>query len=120
MLSHNFAPFFSPQIIIMVMIFHMTVRTYTMILKPHLAAWRSWRRLKLRLHSSFTGASSGPGATYRAEDLSAVSTEKSPHTPVMLKEVLQYLDVQPAQVRFLMSLIKFMSVCLKVLFKYVK
>uniref|UniRef100_A0A3Q0RDD0 12S rRNA N(4)-cytidine methyltransferase METTL15 n=1 Tax=Amphilophus citrinellus TaxID=61819 RepID=A0A3Q0RDD0_AMPCI len=82
----------------MIMIFHTTVRSYSMIQKPHLAAWRAWRRLKLRLHSSFVGASSGPGPVDRSEDPSAASAEKSPHTPVMLKEVLQYLDIKPAQV----------------------
>ncbi|XP_005724319.1 12S rRNA N(4)-cytidine methyltransferase METTL15 [Pundamilia nyererei] len=80
------------------MIFHMTVRSYPMMQKTHLAARRAWRRLRPRLNSCFVGASSGPGHEDRSEDLSAVSAEKPPHTPVMLKEVLQYLDIQPAQV----------------------
>ncbi|XP_003445738.1 12S rRNA N(4)-cytidine methyltransferase METTL15 [Oreochromis niloticus] len=81
----------------MIMIFHMTVRSYPMR-KTHLAAWRAWRRLRPRFYSSFVGASSGPGPGDGSEDPSAVSAEKPPHTPVMLKEVLQYLDIQPAQV----------------------
>ncbi|CAI5645289.1 unnamed protein product [Oreochromis niloticus] len=81
----------------MIMIFHMTVRSYPMR-KTHLAAWRAWRRLRPRFHSSFVGASSGPGPGDGSQDPSAVSAEKPPHTPVMLKEVLQYLDIQPAQV----------------------
>ncbi|XP_006780324.1 probable methyltransferase-like protein 15 isoform X1 [Neolamprologus brichardi] len=86
------------MIIITIMIFHMTVRSYPMMRKTHLAARRAWRRLRPRLNSCFVGASSGPGHEDRSEDPSAVSAEKPPHTPVMLKEVLQYLDIQPAQV----------------------
>lgn len=93
----------------------MTVRSYPMMRKTHLAARRAWRSLRPRLNSCFVGASSGPGHEDRSEDPSAVSAEKPPHTPVMLKEVLQYLDIQPAQVQFLVSLIKFMSVCLTIL-----
>ncbi|KAK9542853.1 hypothetical protein VZT92_000679 [Zoarces viviparus] len=35
---------------------------------------------------------------FQSEELSSVLTQKPPHTPVMLKEVLHYLDVQPGQV----------------------
>lgn len=54
----------------------------------------------MSLHSSSVCASSGSGVKPLdgSEDLSSVSTEKPPHTPVMLKEVLHYLDVQPGQV----------------------
>lgn len=44
------------------------------------------------------GASSGPGSLGRSEKLSSVPTEKPLHTPVMLKEVLHFLDIQPGQV----------------------
>ncbi|XP_012772351.3 12S rRNA N(4)-cytidine methyltransferase METTL15 isoform X3 [Maylandia zebra] len=76
------------MIIITIMIFHMTVRSYPMMRKTHLAARRAWRRLRPRLNSCFVGASSGPGHEDRSEDPSAVSAEKPPHMPVMLKEVV--------------------------------
>ncbi|XP_042349643.1 probable methyltransferase-like protein 15 [Plectropomus leopardus] len=80
------------------MVFHMAVRSNPILRKTNLAVCRAWRSWKLRLNSSTTCASSGPGSLDRAEELSSVSTEKPPHTPVMLKEVLQYLDIQPGQV----------------------
>ncbi|XP_054901213.1 probable methyltransferase-like protein 15 [Poeciliopsis prolifica] len=69
-----------------------------MIWKTNPAARRAWRSLMLRLHSATAGLSSGPGFRDRSDGLSCVSAEKPPHMPVMLKEVLHYLDVQPAQV----------------------
>lgn len=91
---------FSPEISIRIMIFHMSVRSNPMLRKTNLAVWRAWRSWKLSLHSSTVCASSGPGPgpLDRSEELSPVSTEKPPHTPVMLKEVLQYLDIQLGQV----------------------
>lgn len=50
------------------------------------------------MHSPTAGASSGPGSRERSEELSSVLTEKPPHSPVMLKEVLHYLDIQAGQV----------------------
>ncbi|XP_072236815.1 12S rRNA N4-methylcytidine (m4C) methyltransferase [Leuresthes tenuis] len=76
------------------MVFHAN----PVIRKTNLAAWRAWRTFMFGLHSSAVGLSSGPCATDRSEELSAVSSEKPPHTPVMVKEVLHYLDIQPAQV----------------------
>ena len=76
------------------MVFHAN----PVIRKTNLAAWRAWRTFTFGLHSSAVGLSSGPGATDRSEELSAVSSEKPPHAPVMVKEVLHYLDIQPAQV----------------------
>ncbi|XP_029317801.1 12S rRNA N(4)-cytidine methyltransferase METTL15 [Cottoperca gobio] len=80
------------------MVFHMSLRSNPMLRKTHLAVWRTWRSCKLSLHSSTVCASSGPGPVDRSEELSPVSAEKPPHTPVMLKEVLHYLDIQPGQV----------------------
>ncbi|XP_023280173.1 probable methyltransferase-like protein 15 [Seriola lalandi dorsalis] len=80
------------------MIFHMSLRSNPMLRKTNLAVWRAWQSWKLGLHTSTVGASPGPGPWERSEALSSVSTEKPPHTPVMLKEVLQYLDIQPGQV----------------------
>ncbi|XP_026176344.1 12S rRNA N(4)-cytidine methyltransferase METTL15 isoform X2 [Mastacembelus armatus] len=79
------------------MIFHASVRSNQMLRKTNLAVWKAWRSWKLSLHSSTVGASSGPGPLDRTENAS-VSVEKPPHTPVMLKEVLHFLDIQPAQV----------------------
>lgn len=52
----------------------------------------------LSLHSSAVSASLGPGSLDKSKEVSSVSAETRPHTPVMLKEVLHYLDIQPAQV----------------------
>ncbi|XP_029000485.1 probable methyltransferase-like protein 15 [Betta splendens] len=79
------------------MIFHMCARSNLLLRKEHLAVWRAWRPWKLQ-HSSGVCASSGPGPQDRSEDLSSVSPEKPLHTPVMLKEVLHFLDIQPGQV----------------------
>lgn len=81
------------------MIFHIPVHSSSVIQKTNLVLWRSWgtwRTLRLSLHSSVAAASSAPGPMDRPQEPS--STEKPPHTPVMLKEVLHYLDIQPAQV----------------------
>uniref|UniRef100_A0A3Q1F0B5 12S rRNA N(4)-cytidine methyltransferase METTL15 n=1 Tax=Acanthochromis polyacanthus TaxID=80966 RepID=A0A3Q1F0B5_9TELE len=80
------------------MIFHMPMHSNPVLQRTSLAVWRAWRTLKLRLHSSVAGASSGPGSLDRSEELSVAPNKNPPHTPVMLKEVLHYLDVQPAQV----------------------
>ncbi|XP_058485020.1 probable methyltransferase-like protein 15 [Solea solea] len=69
-----------------------------MLRKSGLTVWRLWRSWKLSLNWSAVRASSGPGASDRSEEMSPVSTEKPPHIPVMLKEVLHYLDLQPGQV----------------------
>uniref|UniRef100_A0AAQ4P6R2 12S rRNA N(4)-cytidine methyltransferase METTL15 n=1 Tax=Gasterosteus aculeatus aculeatus TaxID=481459 RepID=A0AAQ4P6R2_GASAC len=69
-----------------------------MLWKTNRAVWRAWRSWKSSPHSSTACASSGPGPLDRSEELSSVLTPKPPHTPVMLKEVLHYLDVQPGQV----------------------
>lgn len=92
-----------------------------MLRKTNLAVWRAWRSWKLSLHSSTVCASSGPGLSDRSEELSSVSSEKPPpHTPVMLKEVLHYLDIQPGQVRvhlcYVCKLSERKSVSLNVLF----
>lgn len=77
--------------------------------------WRAWRLWKL-LHSSVVCASSGAGPMDRSEELSSVSTEKPLHTPVMLKEVLHYLDIQPGQVRLhLFYLCKFFMLLRKLI-----
>lgn len=80
------------------MIFHMSVRCSPILRKTNLAVWRAWRSWNLSQHSSTVHASSGPGPVDKSEEQSSVSTEKPPHTPVMLKEVLHYLDIQPGQV----------------------
>ncbi|XP_034535544.1 probable methyltransferase-like protein 15 isoform X2 [Notolabrus celidotus] len=76
-----------------IMIFHMSMRSNPILRRTHLTVWRAWRSWKSRLHSSTLCASPGPGPLDRSEE-----SEKPPHTPVMLKEVLQYLDVQQGQV----------------------
>lgn len=62
-------------------------------------AWRAGRSWLSSRHSSSVSVHSGPGALDGSTQMSPVSAENPPHTPVMLKEVLHYLDVQPGQVR---------------------
>lgn len=109
------------------MISHMLLRSHPLLRKTNLAVWRAWRSWKLSLHTSTVSASPGPGS-WESEELSSVSAERPPHTPVMLKEVLHYLDVQPGQVSLhlccffpcsLMAFRKLTPVCLNVVFKYV-
>lgn len=105
------------------MILHISVRTSPLLWKTNLAGWRAWRPWKLSLHSSYVCASSGPGPLESSVDPSSVSTEKPPHTPVMLKEVLHYLDIQLGQVCFHLCYLfklfdvlrKLISVCINVL-----
>ncbi|XP_047436692.1 probable methyltransferase-like protein 15 [Mugil cephalus] len=85
-------------IIVKMMIFPVSSCSNSLLRKTNLAAWRAWRRLKLSVHSPVACASSGPGPLEGSEDVPSGSAAKPPHTPVMLKEVLHYLDVQPAQV----------------------
>uniref|UniRef100_A0A1A7XK96 12S rRNA N(4)-cytidine methyltransferase METTL15 n=1 Tax=Iconisemion striatum TaxID=60296 RepID=A0A1A7XK96_9TELE len=77
------------------MIFH----SNPAIWKAHSAVRRAWRTLMMSLQSSVVRTSSGSySSSDPSEEASSVSAEKAPHTPVMLKEVLHYLDIQPAQV----------------------
>ncbi|XP_076011378.1 12S rRNA N(4)-cytidine methyltransferase METTL15 [Genypterus blacodes] len=73
------------------MICSVPVRTNPRSWKTNLAALRVWMSCKFSVHSSTAGASSGPGS------LDSFSTERPPHTPVMLNEVLHYLDIRPGQ-----------------------
>lgn len=84
------------------MIFNMSVRCKTLLWKANPMGWRVWRPQKFGLHSSSACTSSGlsPGPPDRSTELSTVSDEKPPHIPVMLKEVLHYLDIQRGQVCF--------------------
>uniref|UniRef100_A0A3Q3XB39 12S rRNA N(4)-cytidine methyltransferase METTL15 n=1 Tax=Mola mola TaxID=94237 RepID=A0A3Q3XB39_MOLML len=81
------------------MIFQLSVRSCPLSRKTNLTGWRVLRSC---LHSSsicaLPGTGPGPGCLYSPEELSSVSTEKPHHTPVLLKEVLHNLDVQPGQV----------------------
>lgn len=95
------------------MIFYTSVRCKLLLWK---AKWGVWRPRKFGLHSSSACASSGlsPGPPDRFIELSVVPDEKPPHIPVMLKEVLHYLDIQRGQVCFLSyylcKLFKFLSI----------
>lgn len=60
------------------------------------AAWRAWRSWLSSRHSSSVSVHSG--APDGSTQMFSVSAENPPHTPVMLKEVLHYLDIQPGQV----------------------
>ncbi|XP_035508190.1 probable methyltransferase-like protein 15 [Morone saxatilis] len=80
------------------MVFHMCLRSNPLLRKANLAVRRVWRSWKISLHSSTLCASPGPGSPDSSEEPTSVSTEKPLHTPVMLKEVLHYLDIQQGQV----------------------
>ncbi|XP_020569101.1 probable methyltransferase-like protein 15 isoform X3 [Oryzias latipes] len=69
-----------------------------MILKTKVAVWRAWRTFTVSLQSSAVSSSAGPGSPTGSSNASSVFAEKPLHTPVMVKEVLHYLDIQPAQV----------------------
>ncbi|XP_028257854.1 12S rRNA N(4)-cytidine methyltransferase METTL15 isoform X2 [Parambassis ranga] len=77
------------------MIFCIPVRSMSLTWNINLTMRRT---RTLKLYSSVVGSSSRRGPPDGSEELSAGSSEKPPHTPVMLKEVLHYLDIQPAQV----------------------
>lgn len=87
------------------MICHISVHLRPLLRKTNLAVWKVRRSWKSSLNSTVCASSSpgpGPGPGLgplgRSEDTSSVTPEKPPHCPVMLKEVLQYLDVQKGQV----------------------
>lgn len=77
------------------MVFCIPVRSMSLTWNINLTMRRA---RTLKLYSSVAGTSSCRGPPDGSEELSAVWSEKPPHTPVMLKEVLYYLDIQPAQV----------------------
>ncbi|KAM7014700.1 12S rRNA N(4)-cytidine methyltransferase METTL15 [Tautogolabrus adspersus] len=81
------------------MTFLMSLHSNPVLRKTNLAVWRAcWRSWKSRLHSSTVRTSSGPGPLNGPEEVSSVSHENAPHTPVMLREVLHYLDIRHGQV----------------------
>lgn len=81
------------------MISSMSMRCKPLLWKANLAGGKVWRPRKFGLHSSAcTSSGLSPGPPDRSLELSVVSDEKPPHTPVMLKEVLHYLDIQSGQV----------------------
>ncbi|XP_008308224.1 12S rRNA N(4)-cytidine methyltransferase METTL15 isoform X2 [Cynoglossus semilaevis] len=76
----------------------MFVRCNPMLWKTSLAWQRLRRSWILSLHSSTARAFSGPCCQDPCKESSSFSTEKLPHTPVMVKEVLEFLDLKPGQV----------------------
>ncbi|XP_077420763.1 12S rRNA N(4)-cytidine methyltransferase METTL15 [Vanacampus margaritifer] len=76
-------------------IFRIPTHSCRLLPKTSLAVQKLWN---LNLHSAGLCAFSGPGSLCKSEELYCVSTEKTPHMPVMLKEVLQHLDIHPGQV----------------------
>lgn len=84
------------QIKIKIMLFNPSPRCC--LLWKSLAGWRTWRSWLSSLHSSSVSAHSGPGSLDGSTQLPSDPTDEVPHTPVMLKEVLHYLDIQQGQV----------------------
>ncbi|XP_077444297.1 12S rRNA N(4)-cytidine methyltransferase METTL15 [Stigmatopora argus] len=82
------------------MIFHIPSPSRQLFQKTSLAVQsviRLWN-LKLNSQTASFGADSGSGPSCKSEEQHYISTEKPPHMPVMLKEVLHYLDIQPGHV----------------------
>ncbi|XP_077569434.1 12S rRNA N(4)-cytidine methyltransferase METTL15 isoform X2 [Stigmatopora nigra] len=82
------------------MIFHIPSPSRQLFQKRSLAVqsvMRFWN-LKLNSQTASFGADSGSGPSCKSEEQRYISTEKPPHMPVMLKEVLHYLDIQPGHV----------------------
>lgn len=84
------------------MVFHPCARSAALIWRSNPTRWRPRSPCWQRPHCSSASASSdltrGPVDT--SKDPPSGSAEKPPHTPVMLKEVLQYLDIQRGEVCF--------------------
>lgn len=83
-----------------VMAFHQCVRSVTLIWRTNRTRWRPRWSCWLRERCSSVSASSGftRGALDTPKDPPSGSAEKPPHTPVLLKEVLHYLDIQRGEV----------------------
>lgn len=81
------------------------------LLLPQLLAYRGkWRVHKCAYHCCwrkpnkpqlFSSSSSlfTPDCHSRSTKHSSLQADQKPHTPVLLKEVLQYMDIKPGQVR---------------------
>lgn len=91
------------------MAFHLCVRSVAQIWRTNRSRWRPRLPCWLKLHCSSVATSSdftcGPPDT--SQDPPSGSAEKPPHTPVMLKEVLHYLDIQPDEVCLCVSALLF-------------
>uniref|UniRef100_A0A8B9KL46 12S rRNA N(4)-cytidine methyltransferase METTL15 n=1 Tax=Astyanax mexicanus TaxID=7994 RepID=A0A8B9KL46_ASTMX len=59
---------------------------------------RCWRKLQQPQRLCSGSASSGPVWHRGNSEQSSTHTQRVPHTPVLLNEVLQYLNIQPGQV----------------------
>ncbi|XP_061614651.1 probable methyltransferase-like protein 15 isoform X2 [Phyllopteryx taeniolatus] len=82
------------------MVFHISTPSCRLFQRTSFAVRTVQKLWNLNLHLKTAGlcALSGPGSLCKSEELYTASTEKPPHVPVMLKEVLHYLDIQPGQV----------------------
>ncbi|XP_054626790.1 probable methyltransferase-like protein 15 [Dunckerocampus dactyliophorus] len=82
------------------MVFHTPACSSRLFQKPTLAVRTLWKLWNSYFHSqTLICAFSGPrGGLYKSDEVFSASTDKPPHVPVMLKEVLHYLDIKPGQV----------------------
>ncbi|XP_057703689.1 probable methyltransferase-like protein 15 isoform X1 [Corythoichthys intestinalis] len=82
------------------MIFHIPPRSRQLFHKTSLTVQTVVRLWNLNLHSQTTGlcVESGFSSSCKSEELHSISTAKPPHMPVMIKEVLHYLDIHPGHV----------------------
>lgn len=83
------------------MAFRPCVQSVTLIWGANRTRWRLRSPYWLRLRRSSVSASSDftQGPLDTSKDPPSGSAEKPPHTPVLLKEVLHYLDIQRGEVR---------------------
>nr|XP_057933026.1 probable methyltransferase-like protein 15 isoform X1 [Doryrhamphus excisus]XP_057933028.1 probable methyltransferase-like protein 15 isoform X1 [Doryrhamphus excisus] len=82
------------------MFFHLPARSSRLFQKnKNLASRALWQLWNSNFHSRRDlCVFSGPGGgLYKPDEASSVSSDKPPHVPVMLKEVLHYLDIKPGQ-----------------------
>lgn len=58
-----------------------------------------WKKPKQPQYFCSSSSPFTPDCQSRSTNHLTVQTDQEPHTPVLLKEVLQYMDIKPGQVR---------------------
>lgn len=63
------------------------------------ASSHCWRKPNQPQHFCSSSSPFTPDCQSRSTKHSTLQTDQEPHTPVLLKEVMQYMDIKPGQVR---------------------
>uniref|UniRef100_A0A8C5G5V8 12S rRNA N(4)-cytidine methyltransferase METTL15 n=2 Tax=Gouania willdenowi TaxID=441366 RepID=A0A8C5G5V8_GOUWI len=82
----------------MIMAFGLSVCTISVWSKTHSALLKARGMLRFSLPSSVVNFSCGSSLDEKSKKVSPFTSGKPPHMPVMVKEVLHYIDIQPGQV----------------------